>query len=229
MRALLRSAVAVLLLALPSTALAASLPRVSSGARPGPAVLYERPSAAPQLSLRAPFRAAPLLVSGTDALRRGEYLYQDFLFDDRGADTVPGAGRQRDSGGRFSFSAGDVQYPSDERYAQNAADFVEVRVTRTRDHVVYRVTLNTVKAADATIVGIGIDTDRSGGAAVAWPGGAGISSPGLDAFVLAWGTGGKLLTRPGGDPALSTETPLGPGAVTISRHTNQMTNRSRPG
>ena len=68
---------------LASLALAGSLP---TG---GPPVLHAPPPRVPELANRAPFRAAPLLVSGTDAYRRGEYLYQDYLLDDRGADTRP--------------------------------------------------------------------------------------------------------------------------------------------
>ena len=170
------------------SAFGASLPSVVSGERPGPPLLYERPPVAPQLANRPPFRAEPLLVSGTDAYRGGEYLYQDYLLDDRGADTVEGSGGQRDSAASLSPTSGNVFYPTDDRFGENAADLVELRVRPTRGAVLYRVTLNTVKADDAAIVGIGIDTDRSGGPPVAWPGGAGITSPGLDRFVTAWGT-----------------------------------------
>ncbi|MGH9284023.1 MAG: hypothetical protein ACRD0S_13930, partial [Acidimicrobiales bacterium] len=58
------------------------------GARPGPAVLYEPPPAAPQLENRSDwFSAPPLLVSGAEAYDGGEYRYQDHLYDDYGADT----------------------------------------------------------------------------------------------------------------------------------------------
>src|SRR5262245_40011076 len=71
---------------------APSLPSVSSGARPGPDVLYAPPPAAPQLENRnRRFSAAPLLVSGAEAYVNGEYLYQDYLYDDYGSNT-DGAG-----------------------------------------------------------------------------------------------------------------------------------------
>ena len=92
-RGLLIALTALALLAAALPAAAASLPSVSSGKRPGPPLLYARAPHAPQLEVRRPFRARPLLVSGTDAYRAGEYLYQDYLFDDHGADTVPGARR----------------------------------------------------------------------------------------------------------------------------------------
>jgi hypothetical protein len=84
-------------------------------------------------------------VSGTDAYRDGEYLYQDYVFDDRGADTVEGSGGQRDSNANFSSTSGNVFYPAADRYGQNAADLVELRIRPTREAIVYCATLNTVK------------------------------------------------------------------------------------
>ena len=106
------------------------------------------------------------------------------------------------------------------RYANNAADLVELRVKPTARAMVYRVTLGSVLEREAAVVGIGIDTDRSGGPPVAWPRGAGVSSPGLDRFITAWGTGGEVSRLPGGSARA-----LPAGAVTISRRTNQMTIR----
>ncbi len=211
------------LLAAPGGAGAASLPSVSSGQRPGPPLLYAPPADAPPLSVQAPFAAAPLLVSGTDALRGGEYLYQDYLFDDRGADTVPLSGSRgiaNPGGDIASPTAGDVLYPTAERFAGNAADIVELRIKPTAEAIVYRVTLNTVKAGDVTVVGLGIDTDRSGGDLVQWPLGAGVGSPGLDRFITAHGTGGVVHTLPDG-----ASTALPEGAVSIDASTNQMTIR----
>jgi hypothetical protein len=193
---------------------------VSHGEPPGPQILYAPAPAAPQLSVTAPFSASPLLVSGTDAYRNGEYVYQDYLFDDRGADTAPGLGSRPDNqdSGNFSPTAGDVQYPTGARYAGNAADLVELRIKPTATHLVYRVTLNTVVQPDTTVVGIGVDTDRSGGAEVDWPNGAGVSSPGLDRFITAWGTGGEVTTFPGGAADA-----LPDGTVSIDTTTRQMT------
>ena len=217
MHRLLLATVAAVVLGAPGAG-AASLPTVSSGKPPGPPLLYAKPPRVPELENRAPFRAAPLLVSGTDAYRRGEYLYQDYLFDDHGAET--GALTSPPGTAGFSPAAGDLFYPSEARYANNAADLVELRIKPTRDAIVYRVTLGTVLDDDATVVGIGIDTDRGGGAQVAWPHGAGLTSPGLDRFVTAWGTGGDVTGLPGG-----ATTSLPAGAVTIDRRRNQMTIR----
>jgi dienelactone hydrolase len=218
MRRRLLATVPLLLLVAAPEAVAGSLPRVSSGERPGPPLLYAKAPRVPQLAVGAPFRARPLLVSGTDAYRGGEYLYQDYLFDDHGADT--GASTSRPGVGGFSQSDGDLVYPPARRYAGNAADLVELRIKPTATAVVYRVTLGAVRADDATAVGIGIDTDRSGGPAVPWPHGAGLSSPGLDRFITAWGTGGEVTALPSG-----AVTRLGARAVTIDRRANQMTIR----
>src|SRR3954468_23923214 len=66
-------------------AAAGSLPSVSGGARPGPDLLYAPAPTAPQLDNTGPWKADPILVSGAEAYRGGEFLYQDFLFDDHGA------------------------------------------------------------------------------------------------------------------------------------------------
>ena len=80
--------VGAVLLATAGAARGGSLPSVTSGAPPGPDVLYAPPPAAPQLENRSPrFTAPPLLVSGQEAYVAGEYLYQDFLYDDYGSDT----------------------------------------------------------------------------------------------------------------------------------------------
>lgn len=204
---------------------AASLPSVASGERPGPRLLYDRPPEAPQLANRAPFRAKPLLVSGTDAYRGGEYLYQDYLFDDRGADTVEGPGGQRDSAANFSPTSGNVAYPTADGFGANAADLVELRIKPTRRAVLYRLTLNTVKADGTAIVGIGIDTDRRSGAPVSWPAGAGMSSPGLDRFITAWGTGGRAFRRDPTSGRLVADPTADDLDVSISRARNQMTIR----
>src|SRR3954454_18220508 len=87
------SVVVALGLVAPAAARAGSLPSVASGPRPGPDILYEPPATAPKLTNAGISKAPPILVSGTTAYRDGELLYQDFLYDDHGAN-----GGQRDSG-----------------------------------------------------------------------------------------------------------------------------------
>ncbi len=113
-------------------------------------------------------------------------------------------------------------YPTGARYARNAADFLELRVTVTDTDVVYRVTLNTVREEDAAVVGIGLDTDCTGDNVETWPREAGITSQGLDKFITAWGTGGEATSYDvAGDPV----DPLPGGAVSMDTERNQMTIR----
>src|SRR4051794_31010381 len=63
-----------------SQAASSSLPSVASGPRPGPNLLYATPASAPQLQNVGPWKSPPILVSGAEAYRDGEFLYQDFLF-----------------------------------------------------------------------------------------------------------------------------------------------------
>jgi hypothetical protein len=63
---------------------------------------------------RSPWHAKPILISGTSAYRQGEFLYQGFLFDDRGAGST-------------------LTYPTDPRYGGNAANLVEFLMKAARD------------------------------------------------------------------------------------------------
>jgi hypothetical protein len=149
-----------------------SLPHVSGGAHPGPSVLYAPAPVAPQLENHSPrFRAGPLLVSGAEAYTRGEYLYQDYLYDDTGN--------------------GSFAYPTDAaRYANNAADLVEMRIAPAADSVAYRFTLNSLPAADAAIVSLAFDTDRLAATGQpTLPRDPGAPFPGTDEVITTWGTG----------------------------------------
>src|SRR3954466_3032154 len=53
--------------------------------RPGPDLLYRKPATHTQLTNKGIWKARPILVSGAVASRRGEFLYQDFLYDENGA------------------------------------------------------------------------------------------------------------------------------------------------
>jgi len=155
----------------------AGLPTVESGPRPGPDALYLPPPRAPQLESTGPWQAEPILVSGTSAYRDGEWLYQDFLFDDHGATGVQAA--QGDPYGistnLYSPSGGTFLYPTDkESYAHNAADLVELRVKPLADATAFRVTLNTMIDPELTAFTVALGDP---GTSNAWPHGAGVSSP----------------------------------------------------
>ncbi|HYZ28499.1 MAG TPA: hypothetical protein VE570_05530 [Thermoleophilaceae bacterium] len=97
-----------------------SLP--STTPRPGPALLYSPAPRAPQLENTGPWKAAPIMVSGASAYRDGEFLYQDFVYDDT------------------AFA-----YPGDRaRYGGNAADLVELRLRLGTHGLLVRLTYNTL-------------------------------------------------------------------------------------
>lgn len=119
------------LLVVPAVADAGGLPRVTSGHRPGPDVLYERAARAPQLANVKPFRAKPILVSGATAYRRGEFLYQDFLYDSHGAGGTPDPADPFKSGDfTFSPKAGTLTYPSDPAFANDTSSRCTARPSR---------------------------------------------------------------------------------------------------
>ena len=165
---------------------------------PGPPLLYAPQPRVPQLDVRAPFKAQPLLVSGTDAYRDGEYLYQDYLFDDHGADAKPG-GSTPPGYGAASQTRGDVRYPTAARFSNNAADLVELRIRPTPDAIVYRVTLNTMLDENAAAVVIGVDRDRSGGPPS--PGREARASARRESIASSWrGVPGARSSRPPAGP-----------------------------
>src|SRR4051812_3796650 len=95
-----------------SAATAASL-YTGAGPRPGPDILYAAPATPPQLTNSAPWTAPPLLVSGASAYVGGEFLSQDFLYDDNGAALTDDPQDQRASGNTFSRPDGTYTYPRD--------------------------------------------------------------------------------------------------------------------
>jgi pimeloyl-ACP methyl ester carboxylesterase len=169
----------------PASANAASLPTVKSGARPGPDILYAPAVDAPQLQNAAPWTARPILVSGGEAYRGGEFLYQDFLYDDHGA---TGTQDPNDPFSEveqlFSPKHGTLTYPTDPALANDAADLVELRVKPLASETAFRVTLNTLKAPDSVAFTVALGDSP---VAKAWPDGAGVVSP-AQLFLTVHGT-----------------------------------------
>ena len=169
-----------------SSASAASL-YTGPGSRPGPDTLYApTPPAPPQLQNTGVWRAQPILVSGATSYRDGEFVYQDFLYDDHGA-----RGRDpndaRFPGNVFSQPNGTYTYPTGAAYANNAADFVELRVKPLAGATAFRVTLNTMK--DPSLVAFSIAIGGTAGVPLPFPHAAGASAP-ADLF---------LTVHPGGN------------------------------
>lgn len=167
-----------------------SLPRVTSGSLPGPAVLYsEPPTRVPQLENRSlRFLVPHVRVAGTEVYGGfGEYVYTDHLYDDFGSDTG-GTG-----GAALSPNTGDLTYPGDvARHGNNAADLFEFRIAPEAHEVAYRFSLNTLLVRDSTLIALAFDSD--GNAATGSPVLAkdpGAPFPGTDDVLYTWGTGAQ--------------------------------------
>src|SRR3954453_1991551 len=204
----------VALALLPATAWgagsASSLPRVASGARPGPDILYAPPARAPQLENTGVWRAPPILISGATAYRDGEFLYQDFLFDDAGAKEQNDPGDPRTAGNTFSRPNGTYSSPTDKAYANNAADLVELRVKPVSGATVFRVSLNTMK--DPSLIAFTIALGGKKGTTHDFPFAANVKAP-ADRFITVHPDAKKKLVAditiaatgkpsPGGKPAV---------------------------
>jgi pimeloyl-ACP methyl ester carboxylesterase len=174
---LLTALLAIVAAAVPATAGGASL-YSGPGPRPGPDLLYAKRPVAPQLTNRKPWRAKPILVSGTTSYRNGEFLYQDFLYDDSGAHLTDDPQDPKADGGAtnlFSRNNGTYTYPTDPVYASNAADLVELRVKPLARATAFRVTLNTLK--DPSLVALSIAIGGKQGQLKDFPLGANVKAP----------------------------------------------------
>ncbi|WP_276259360.1 PHB depolymerase family esterase [Haloglomus litoreum] len=172
--------------------------------RPGPDALYGSNPTPPPLENGPGWEADPLLVCGAAAYDDGEYLYQDFIFDDHGADQRSVLSRApantRSAYGSFSPATGDLFYPNDHhRYAYNAADLLEFRArideSGGEDEIVYRFTLNSMAEPDLAGIALGIDTTASGGPVDGtsdWGYGLGDLGAPADHVLVTWGTGAEL-------------------------------------
>jgi len=148
--------------------------------QPGPAALNNPPPRAPQLENTGIWQAAPILVSGSTAYRNGEFLYQDFLYDDRGATTNGNAGStQLARSGRYTYPTNIAAY------FENAADFVEVRLKLTATDTAVRLTYNSM--SDASLVGATIALGGTAGTLRTIPFGANAVEP-ADVFITVNGT-----------------------------------------
>ncbi|HYB99570.1 MAG TPA: alpha/beta hydrolase-fold protein [Candidatus Limnocylindrales bacterium] len=203
---------------------------LQEGPPPGPAVLYEDAPDLPQLQNRHPrFQAAPLMVAGHEAYVAGEYIYQDYVHDDWGAET---------SGSPYTTSfitspstgtgtpdsavpnSGDIDYPTDAaRYGSNAADLVELRIVPGAEDVAYRVTLNTLLADDTTMVAIAWNSDGANTGSSTLSRNPGASVAGTDEVIYLFGTSGEHV-RYNSNGTVAATTPL---AVTADLEANQLT------
>jgi hypothetical protein len=186
--------------------------------RPGPDILYDQPATSPQLTNGDGWSAPSILISGATAYRDGEFLYQDYLYDDHGANS--GQRDQNDPRGQaagtssdlFSMPNGTYTYPSNGAYAMNAADLVEFRVKPLTDSTAFRLTLNTMK--DARLYGFTIAIGGTPGVELPMPDGANTTAP-ADMFLTVHGGSGKLVNA-------ATKADLGSVAVKVDGERRQI-------
>ncbi len=148
----------------------------------------------------ASWSGASPAFGGASAYDHGEFVHQDYIYDDHGA----GAGATGPPlGDTDATPAGTFTYPGpdDPRYLNNAADLREVRMRLEGDVLAIRVELNTMTQPDAAVVGLGIGLqgDVPDGPSMAWPHGAQLTTAGTDAVVTMWGAGADLAKR-GAEP-----------------------------
>jgi hypothetical protein len=152
--------------------------------RPGPAILYQTPAHAPQLE-NAPmsiWHAPPILISGASAYRKGEFVYQGYLYDDHGAKEVTdpnnpmhNPGGDSSGGDLFSAPDGTYDYPTGPGYDENAANLIELRAKPLTTATAFRITLNTLE--NPSLVATAIAIGGSEGVTHPFPFGANVSAP----------------------------------------------------
>jgi pimeloyl-ACP methyl ester carboxylesterase len=221
-----RLALAALLLAAlasPAPALAkkpSSLWRLKGTApQPGPAILYAPLAGAAQLENApgSPWKASPILISGASAYRKGEFVYQGYVYDDHGAkettdpkNPMISPGGDPSGGDLFSAPDGTYDYPTGPGYKENAANLIELRVKRVKRATLFRITLNTLEKPE--LVATALALGGSEGQSHPFPFGANVSAPAQD-FLTIHGETAVLTDAetgavvPGPAPAVSVDVP----------------------
>ena len=174
---------------LASTAGAASL-YTGPGPRPGPDILYDSPAVAPQLGNTGVWHAPPILVSGATAYRAGEFIYQDFLYDDHGAHEVADPNDPRSQGDLFSKPNGTYTYPTGPGYDNDGADLVELRVKALATATAFRVTLNTLE--NPSLLAFSVAIGGTPGQVFSFPDGANVTAP-ADLFLTVHPSGSRMV------------------------------------
>ena len=134
----------------------------------------------------------PTMLSGETRVSNGELIYDDWLYDDYGAN-LDGIANRPVFRGVLAPTEGDYRYPTDDaRYGYNAADLRQLRVTADGYGLHVAVFLQTMKVRNAAAFTLAIDGPRDRSEATEWPDGAGLDSPGADYFITGWGSGGVV-------------------------------------
>lgn len=115
------------------------------------------PALAGDESENSEWTGEPTLVGGTSRYDNAEWIYNDFVFDDYGADTGPTFGQPNVVS--LAPTSGDGRYPVGPEFADNAADIVEVRARQRgseKDALQVRVRLQTI--VDETVPAIYVES-----------------------------------------------------------------------
>ncbi|HZQ26650.1 MAG TPA: hypothetical protein VFA94_03025 [Acidimicrobiales bacterium] len=144
-----------------------------------------------------PFPDAFPRTSGAERLIGGALEYSDFLYDDHGAKGVPRStpvASLAPTVGTYDYAASNA--------LMNGADIFRVAIGATPSATWWRVDWNTLADPNVPVVEFALDTDGNAVTGVpAWPGGAGVSSPGIDRALIISSRGATLLdTAAGGAP-----------------------------
>ncbi|HZU73669.1 MAG TPA: prolyl oligopeptidase family serine peptidase [Acidimicrobiales bacterium] len=154
-------------------------------------------------------------VAGRVHVSNGETIYEDYIYDDYGADSYPGP-RLVSGESRFKLTHpnGDYIYPTDPSFGQNAADLLELRFAKRNGELQVLARMNTLlprdpstTVTDTTVVAVAIG--GTSGPSMPWPFHANLSTPGTEHVLTFWGTGAAWDTTPldqlGGSFAVDTD------------------------
>src|SRR3954452_16702490 len=168
---------------------------------------------APTVAHAYDWKAQPAWISNLGVYRQHELVYQDYLYDDRGANTdgfdrmdapfgTAGPDTQTPTDPRLSPAplinwAGDFTYPSsDGTHVDDVGDLTEFRVAADKQAVHYRIRMGDMTAPDSSVVAMCVneDNDRSTGVQ-SWPDGANFTAAlGCDHLYTVYGTGADVTT-----------------------------------
>src|SRR5437764_2725866 len=139
-----------------------------------------------------PFPEAFPRTSGTGRMAGGAFEWSDFIYDDHGAQGIQVQSPVASS----SPWKGTYTY-ADPQADNNGADIFRTAVADDGSSTWWRVDWNTLVDRHVPIAEWALDTDGNATTgSTAWPGGAGVNSPGIDRAIIASGTGAWLVTNP---------------------------------
>ena len=128
-------------------------------------------------------------TSGTGRYVDGAFGWSDFLYDAAGPGlgvfTTPPTDRAA-----LAPTAGFYDHPADR---PNASDVARVALGVDGDDLLVRVDWQSMTEPDDAIAVLGVDTDASGGPALPFPAGAGVSAAGLERSLVMTASGSRLV------------------------------------